>query len=252
MKTITTALSVLPWSDWLALVLFFAGWAGYAIWAKKRARLRPSVLALTNRERMRWMLQASHRENRVLDGVVVQNLSTSPSFFASTTILIIGGLLAVLSRTEQASELVREIPFAARTSLIVFDMKLVLLAGIFVYAFFRFTWSLRQYTFGALLVAAAPDSNAWISESQRSAFASRAGRVMGLAAETFNDGLRSYYMAFAATAWFFSPWAFMAATATVIYIMYRREFHSDVLAVLGEDLGAADAAAGTSSARAEG
>ncbi len=235
MNTMATALTVLPWPDWGALALFFAAWVGYATWASRRALVRPSVLALTNRERMRWMLQASHRDNRVLDGVVVQNLSTSPSFFASTTILIIGGLLAVLSRTEQASELVREIPFAARTSLIVFDLKVVLLTGVFVYAFFRFTWSLRQYTFGALLVAAAPDFKAWKSEAHRSGFARRAGRVMGLAAETFNDGLRAYYMAFAATAWFFSPWAFMAGTATVVFILYRREFHSDVLAVLAEE-----------------
>jgi len=244
MNPITAALSVLPWPDWTALVLYFAAWAGYASWAKRRSTTRPSLLALTNRERARWMLQASHRENRVLDGVVVQNLSTSPSFFASTTILIIGGLLAVLSRTEQASDLVREIPFAVRTSLIVFDLKVVLLTGVFVYAFFRFTWSLRQYTFGALLVAAAPDSMAWHSEAQRGAFASRAGRVMGLAAETFNDGLRAYYMAFAAVAWFFSPWAFMAGTATVVYILYRREFHSEVLAVLAEEPDAADGTGG--------
>ena len=244
MKPITAALSVLPWSDWAALVLFFAAWVGYASWARRRSDTRPSLLALTNRERTRWMWQASHRENRVLDGVVVQNLSTSPSFFASTTILIIGGLLAVLSRTEQASDLVREIPFAVRTSLIVFDMKVVLLTGVFVYAFFRFTWSLRQYTFGALLVAAAPDFKAWHSEAHRSAFANRAGRVMGLAAETFNDGLRAYYMAFAAIAWFFSPWAFMAGTVTVVYILYRREFHSEVLAVLAEEPDAAGGAPG--------
>jgi uncharacterized membrane protein len=232
---ILKALALLPWSDWAALVLFFAAWAGYAFWARKRAAVRPSLLALTNRERMRWMLQTAGRENRVVDGVVVQNMSTSPSFFASTTILIIGGLLAVLSATEQASELVNEIPFAARTSLIVFDLKVVLLTAIFVYAFFRFTWSLRQYTFGALLVAAAPDHSAWRSDAERSAFASRAGRVMGLAAETFNDGLRAYYMAFAVVAWFFSAWAFMAATVGVVWILYRREFHSEVLAVLAEE-----------------
>ena len=113
-------------------------------------------------------------------------------------------------------------------------MKVVLLAAIFVYAFFRFTWSLRQYSFGALLVAAAPDQKSWLDEAQRTAFASRAGRVMGLAAEAFNDGLRAYCMAFAATAWFFSPWAFIAGTAGVVWVLYRREFHSDVLAVLAE------------------
>ncbi len=232
MNTLSKALGLLPWLDWLAVALFFCAWAGYAVWAKRRSTARPSLLGLTNRERARWMMQTTHRDNRVMDGIVVQNMSTSPSFFASTTILIIGGLLAALSTTETASEIVRELPFAARTSLIVFDLKVVLLTAIFVYAFFRFTWSVRQYTFGALMVAAAPDFKSWADEAQRMAFAQRAGRMMGLAAETFNDGLRAYYMAFAAVAWFFSPWAFMAATAGVVWILYRREFHSDVLAVL--------------------
>jgi uncharacterized membrane protein len=39
-------------------------------------------------------------------------------------------------------------------------------------------------------------------------------------------------MSFAATAWFVSAWAFIAATAGVIFVLYRREFHSEVLAVL--------------------
>jgi uncharacterized membrane protein len=225
---------VLPWIDWVALAFLFIGWAAYARFAHQRGLVQPSVLALTNRERQRWMLQATWRDNRVLDGVVAQNLSASPSFFASTTILIIGGLLAVLSSTERANDLVREIPFAARSTVLVFDLKLVLLLAIFIYAFFRFTWSLRQYSFGALLVAAAPDHTQFTDEAQRQAFASRAGRVMGLAAETFNDGLRAYYMSFAATAWFFSPWALLAATVGVIFILYRREFRSDVLAVLNE------------------
>jgi uncharacterized membrane protein len=232
MESLVALWRVLPWIDWAALAFFFAAWWGYATFAHRRALVQPSLLALTNRERTRWMLQTTSRENRVVDGVVVQNLSASPSFFASTTILIIGGLLAVLSSTERASEIVREIPFAARSSVLVFDLKVVLLLAIFVYAFFRFTWSLRQYTFGALLVASAPEREQFTDDAQRQAFASRAGRVMGLAAETFNDGPRAYYLSFAATAWFFSAWAMIAATVGVIFVLYRREFHSEVLAVL--------------------
>ena len=55
---------------------------------------------------------------------------------------------------------------------------------------------------------------------------------MGLAAETFNDGLRTYYFAFAAIGWFFSPVIFMLATVGVITILYVREFRSEVLRVL--------------------
>jgi uncharacterized membrane protein len=222
---------LLPWADWLALFGFFGGWVGYAVFARRRSLTRPSILASSNRVRRQWMLQSTRREVRVLDGLVVQNLSASASFFASTTILIIGGLLAVLGTTETASDLVREIPFAARTSLLVFDFKVAVLAAVFVYAFFRFTWSIRQYSMGALLVGAAPES-ADFDEAQREAFADRAGRLMGMAAETFNDGLRAYYLSFAAVSWFVSPWAMLAATAAVIWVLYQREFRSEVLKLL--------------------
>jgi uncharacterized membrane protein len=185
-----------------------------------------------------WMLQSTLRENRIVDAAVTQSLSASPSFFASTTILIIGALLAGLASTERAAELVHEMPFAARTSLLVFDLKLAVLTAIFVFAFFRFTWSLRQYSFGAILVGAAPAAKGFTRRTtrQRELFADRAGPVMGLAAETFNDGLRAYYMSFAAVAWFFSAWAFMAATAAVLVVLYRREFRSEVLLALREGL----------------
>ena len=91
-------------------------------------------------------------------------------------------------------------------------------------------------------MAAAPDHKAWVDEARREAFALPAGRVMGLAAETFNGCLRAYSKAFAATAWFPSAWAFMglmalmAVTVGVVWILYRREFHSDLLAVLADDV----------------
>ena len=225
--------TLLPWFDWAALLVFVASWSSYVVFARKRSKTHASILASTNRIRRDWMLQATYREARVLDGVVIQNLATSPSFFASTTILIIGGLLAVLGATDKATELVRDLPFAARTSTLVFDMKVVLMLAIYVYAFFRFTWSMRQYTFGALLIASAPEAKQFIEQNlSRESFADKAGRIVGMAAETFNDGLRSYYFAFAAIGWFFSPLAFMVATAGVVTILYLREFQSDVLDVL--------------------
>lgn len=222
----------LTWQDWLAIVLFFGAWIGYALFARKKSTEQHSLLVLTNRERRNWMMASIQRENRVIDGVVVQSLSASPSFFASTTILIIGGLLAVLGTTDKANEFVREIPFAARTSALVFDLKIFIMLAIFIYAFFRFTWSQRLYSFGALLVGSAPDPKIMTDRIQQESWADRAGLIMAAAAETFNDGLRAYYMAFAAVAWFISPIAFMLATAGVIVVLYRREFKSDVLAIL--------------------
>jgi uncharacterized membrane protein len=237
MNLILRAIEVLPWTDWLALATFFVGWVGYVQFAHRRGELRRSVLGTTNRIRQAWMLETSRREVRILDSQVLQNLSSAPSFFASTTIFVIGGLAAALGASEKTSELMQELPFAARTSALVLDLKLLLLLAVYVHAFFRFTWAMRQYTFGALMIGAMPDRDEFVGrEAERRAYADRAARVMGLAAETFNDGLRAIYFGFAALLWFLSPLAMLLGTSGVIWVLYRREFHSDILAVLAEEV----------------
>ncbi len=225
-------ISMLPWADWLALLGFFSLWMGYAWFASMGSQRQQTLLASTNRLRRQWMLQATARDPRMLDGLITQNLSSTPSFFSSTTI-IIGGLFALLGTTDKAAELVREIPFAQPTPILVFEFKVLVLIGIFVYAFFRFSWSMRQYTFVALMIGAMPPPDTYASgQHDREVMAERAGRLVGAAADTFNDGLRAYYFSFAAMAWFFSPLALVLATALVVVILYSREFRSDVLHVL--------------------
>ena len=206
---------------------------GYAWFAKTWGMRRPSILAITNRYRRYWMTQAIERDPRMLDGIITQSLSESPAFFASTSILVIGGLFALLGTTDKAAELVREIPFAQPTPMLVFESKILVLVVIFVYAFFRFTWSMRQYTFASIVIGSLPPPKAFAEgQFDRKIFSKRAADMLGLAAETFNDGLRAYYFSFAALGWFFSPLAFALATALVVGILYSREFRSDVLHVL--------------------
>lgn len=226
-------LSLLPWADWLALVVFFVLWVGYAVFARHWGLRQSSLIATTNRYRGYWLLQATGRDPRMLDGVITQTLSQTPAFFSSTTIIIIGGLSALMGTTDRAAELVREIPFAQPTPMLVFELKILLLIGIFAYAFFRFTWSMRQYTFVALTIGAMPPIDDFVSgKHDRQAYAQRAAALVGLAAETFNDGLRAYYFSFAAMAWFFSPLALVLATSLVVLILYQREFRSEVLHIL--------------------
>lgn len=225
--------NTLPLADALALAAFFALWAGYAWFAKAWGRRKPSLLATTNRYRRYWMAQASSRDPRMLDGLINQSLSQTPAFFSSTSILVIGGLFALLGTTEKASELMSEIPFAQTTSLLVFEIKVLVLIAIFVYAFFRFSWCMRQYTFLALVIGAMPSPEDFQSgQFDRDRYVDRAAAMVGAAADSFNDGLRAYYFSFAAMAWFVSPLAMLVATALVVMILYSREFRSDVLTIL--------------------
>lgn len=231
MNLLLRLFDVLPLTDWLALITFCSGWVAYTQFARRRGRVVGSLLSTAAAIRLRWMLQTTRRENRMVDAVVVNNLSSSPSFFASTTIFVIGGLVAALSAGDRTIELMHELPFAARTSALVLEVKLVALTTVFVVAFFRFSWAMRQYNFAALMVAAAPDHHHFSAhDAEREPFARHTSRMLSLAAETFNDGLRTVYMSFAAVLWLVSPLALALGTAGVLWVLYRREFHSDILA----------------------
>ena len=80
--------ALLPWGDWLAILWFFSGWIGYAWFARHYGAQQPSLLQTTNRYRHYWLLQATARDPRVIDGIITQNLSSTPAFFSSTTIII--------------------------------------------------------------------------------------------------------------------------------------------------------------------
>ena len=71
-----------------------------------------------------------------------------------------------------------------------------------------------------------------VGDQERKDFAVRTARVISLAANQFNLGLRSYYFGLAMLAWFINPWFFMLITAGVVLVLYRREFHSAVLEVM--------------------
>jgi len=225
--------NIMPIADWLAMLLFFASWIGYAWYAERGHSGGDTLLARTNQYRRYWLLQASYRDPRMLDGIITQALSTIPAFFSSASIIVLGGLFALLGVTDRASELVNEMPFSQPSTVMLFDAKVLLLVGIFIYAFFRFSWSMRLHTFVALAIGSMPSAESFEGgQFDRQAHVLRASRLVGLAAEAFNSGLRAYYMSFAVIGWFFSPQAFIVATLLVVAVIYRREFQSDVLKVL--------------------
>jgi uncharacterized membrane protein len=221
--------------DWLALGWFVAAWVGYDRFSEHWSRTRPSLLEHMNHHRHEWMLQLTYRDNRIADVAAMANLSSSPTFFASTTIIIIGGLLAMLGSLVEAVKVMSNLPFIKEAPEAVWEVKVVLLAGVFVFAFFRFTWALRLFNFCAILISSAPLHTSFeAGEEDRKRYAKKVGKLIALAGESFNDGLRAYYFAIASLTFFVHPLAFMAATASVVFILYHREFHSLELRTLIE------------------
>lgn len=217
-----------------AFAAFLLMWIGYTFVAEHRAVAEKSLAAVMGRHRFVWMRAMCDRESRVGDTNLIGNLMRSVSFFASATVLILGALVAVIGSGDRVYAVYRELPFADASGLGGFEVKLVLLACLFVYAFFQITWSLRQFNYSCVLMGSAPNVDA--APAQKDEFSKHAARLQALAANSFNRGLRAYYFALAMLAWFIGPEAFISATAIVVAVMYRREFRSKTVKGLRDAL----------------
>lgn len=215
------------WMDALAFVWFGVAWVGYARFAVWRGETQPCLANVLHLHRENWMREMLTRELRMADAAVLQLLERGVSFFASTTIFLLAGLLTVLGAADKVLAVLNELPVSTMTGRFLFDVKVMLLVVAFVYAFFKFTWALRMYNFVAVMLGGAPGTTALALEKEP--FIERAARVLSLAGNTFNYGLRAYYFCLGALAWFVHPLAFMLTTTWVAVVLYRREFHAKSL-----------------------
>ena len=111
----------------------------------------------------------ARRENRIVDSSLIGNLVQSVSFYASTTTYVIAGLIAVAGTVDRLVELTADLPFGHAAAREVMEVKVILLVAIFIFAYFKFTWSLRQFNFVSILVGAAPGPDAPDDELERMA-----------------------------------------------------------------------------------
>ncbi|WP_078120027.1 DUF599 domain-containing protein [Thiosocius teredinicola] len=219
--------------DVLALLWFLACWVGYARYARWRCESDVCLASVMHMYRREWMMQMMYRDNRMSDMSAISTLERNMSFFASSALIILAGILTLLGYLDQAIVLFADLPMATNQSQAQWEAKIFLLVIIFVYAFFKFTWSMRQVGFAAVLIGAAPNPNIDnISDEEVRQTSERVARVVSKAANHFNFGIRSYYFALAVLGWLIAAWLFAAAAALVVIVLYRREFHSTVLSTL--------------------
>jgi uncharacterized membrane protein len=223
------------WLDIAALIFFVVAWVSYAVFAWKRGHVVPSLHNRMDFYRREWMVRMIERDNRMVDVNVMRNVTRSSQFFASTTMLILGALIALTGYVQQTLDVVSGLPFTMKASARLLEIKIALLVAIFVYAFFKFSWAIRQLNFCGIIVAAAPKMPKDNPE-QYAPLINTIGKITSYAGENFNNGLRAYYFALAALAWFLHPALMLLGTAWVISVLYHREFASRTLrAMLDQD-----------------
>ena len=221
--------------DSLALAFFIVAWLGYTVAVERMPAHRLTLNVMMNERRRAWLEQTVVRENRIVDTTINASLQNGTAFFASTSLFAIGGSLTLFRSTEDVLTLFAELPFGLATTRVAWETKVMGLAVIFVYAFFKFGWSYRLFNYAAILLGAVPPAGCG-DQREAEAAAERASRMNVVAGLHFNRGQRAFFFALAYLGWFISAYVFMASTAACLFVMARRQLFSDALAAL-EDSG---------------
>jgi uncharacterized membrane protein len=217
-----------------ALAFFVVAWLSYHIAVEVTPARHRGLNVRMNAHRRAWMEQMLVRDNRIVDANIMSSLQNGTAFFASTSLLAIGGVLTLLRSTDDVVSAMAELPFGLATTRLAWEVKVIGLAVIFVYAFYKFAWSYRIFNYAAILVGAVPPAD-FGNREQAKAAARRAAAMNIVAGRHFNRGQRAFFLALAYLGWFVSAYVFMAGTAACLFVMWRRQFASDAIAALAED-----------------
>lgn len=218
--------------DLIALGWLLLAWVLHGLLVERGLFGARSLNARMHGIRRFWMRNMLARENRMMDSMLLGHLITSVSFFASTTVLVLAGLIGVLAAADDAHRVVTELGFTRPGSRALFELKVLIIALIFVFAFFAFTWSLRQFNYTVSLLGATPirpparEGDGPPPAPEAEPMVAEMADVLSRAVRAFNGGLRCYYFAFAALGWFVGPPAFMALVAAVMALLLARQFGS--------------------------
>jgi uncharacterized membrane protein len=217
--------------DLIALACFVAAWIGYTVVIEWTSRGRDALNARMEHYREAWMRRMLAREMRMVDMQIMASLQSGTAFFASTSLIAIGGALSLLRSTEEIQAVVAALPFGIAASRGLWEAKTVGLVIVFAYAFFKFSWSYRLYAYVAILLGAMPFP-AEKDTPQAEAHVLRTARLFDAAGRHFNRGQRAFFFALGYLGWFIGPAVLIMTTALVLITTWRRQFNEDAYRAL--------------------
>ena len=226
-------LSLFSTWDFVALATILASWAIISWFIERERPNAPSTHALITQYRYRWMDVMITREVRIIDANILTSLRQGASFFTSAAMIAIGGGIALLGKADRLQGVAEDLSTELAAPIVVWEMKILLVILILASAFLKFVWSHRLFGYCAVVMAAVPEGNSGDPETKK--IAQKAAKLNIYAARSFNRGIRTMYFALAAMAWVLGPVALLMATAATVFMLYRREFHSQSRNALLED-----------------
>lgn len=217
--------------DALAFLVLVLAWFATGSLAERPPRWRPSVSLLMQDYRRRWMVEFLTRDPRIFDVSLLDSLRQGTAFFASASMIAIGGGVAMIGNAATLQGLARDLTIGADAGEL--RIKLIVVVAFLSNALLKFVWSHRLFGYCGIMMAAVPNDH---TDPMAHPRAQQTAEINITAARSFNRGLNSVYFALAALAWLIGPEALIVTTVLTAGVLLRREFASQSRAVMLEDM----------------
>jgi uncharacterized membrane protein len=212
--------------DIIAVTWFVIAWAIYANIIERTVHGRSGLNAKMDTFRIVWIRRMLDRDTRMTDMQIMGALQNGTAFFASTTLLSIGGALTLLRASEEVLTVVSQLPFSVVVTRGLWELKIIGLVLVFIYAFFKFAWSYRLFNYVSILFGAMPPPSER-DKPETEAHVQRTAKLFASAGKHFNRGQRAFFFALGYLGWFIGPAVLIATTLAIVIVMWRRQFASD-------------------------
>ncbi len=221
-------LSLFSLMDFVAVGTLLVVWSLLSLLIENAPKRYPSTSQIMAGYRREWMRQFVTRQPRIFDSQIVSSLRQGTAFFASASMISIGGGLALLGNADRLRGVAQDLTLGA-DPVLVWEVKIFFMLLFAVNAFLKFVWSHRLFGYCSVLMAAVPND---LDDPQVYVRASQAGEINITAARGYNRGLRSVYFGIASVAWLLGAVPLLMATVFTVAVILRREFASESRAVL--------------------
>lgn len=218
--------------DVAAVTTLIVVWLGLSWWIEHPTAKHLSVTVVMSEYRREWMRVMVERDTRIFDSQIMGSLRQGTAFFASTSLLAVGGVLALIGNVEPLRGVAQEIAMV-QSPVVIWQVKLGLVLALLANAFLKFVWSNRVFGYCSVMMAAVPNDP---KHRMAQPMAAKAAELNVRAAMNFNRGLRSMYFALGAVAWLAGPLPLFLAVATTAWVVWSREFASVPRAIIMDDM----------------
>ena len=229
--TLQETIALFTWPDALGLALLFGAWLAIGWLIEHPIGNRQSTSNLMAAYREDWMNELVTRQPRIFDSAILGTLRQGTTFFASSSMIAIGGGLALIGNPQPLRDVATDLT-QDQTPELFWEIKILLILFFLTSAFLKFVWSHRLFGYCAVLMASVPNDP---DDPRAYPRARKAAEINTLAARSFNRGMRSIYFSLGAVGWLAGHLGLLVGAVAVLMLIWRREFASHSRDVLRRD-----------------